>query len=291
MSSTSPTSRKPRGPSWDRLSPEIRRLILESLMDDDYPLSRIVTVSREWQAWIERRNFARLRLKPSCLLHFPSMVHRNRAHVRYIWFCIEREDDHCLQCRHYQGTRARSVLGNRRPVNMNPVCQAFRELFLALSTWEPHGHLTLDISLYSPSDSQHWFPYLTFMPDTPSAETLTTRGTNLAAWNTAHYDDDHGWELGARQRSPHWWSLITIFNQTMANTQPQWWDELPDIPAVARVLLRQQNYRRWSPMQLGQMFAHFPRLQEVHYEPWREFDFFSQRNTDRGEWKAKQPLS
>ncbi|ROW08682.1 hypothetical protein VPNG_06445 [Cytospora leucostoma] len=61
----------------------------------------------------------------------------------------------------------------------------------------------------------------------------------------------------------------------------QWWDQLPSVPAVTTVLLRQQNRRRWKPCSLAHMFARFPRLQEVHYEPWREWEDCFQGLTDR----------
>ncbi|UKZ81159.1 hypothetical protein TrVFT333_008930 [Trichoderma virens FT-333] len=60
----------------------------------------------------------------------------------------------------------------------------------------------------------------------------------------------------------------------------QWWDQLPSVPAVTTLLLRQQNRRRWKPEALAHMFARFPRLQEVHYEPWREWGFMKM-HTDR----------
>lgn len=42
----------------------------------------------------------------------------------------------------------------------------FEKLFKTLSTWEPRDdHLVLDISVYSPTDNQHWFKYLDFRPD------------------------------------------------------------------------------------------------------------------------------
>ena len=63
----------------------------------------------------------------------------------------------------------------------------------------------------------------------------------------------------------------------------QWWDKLPSVPAVTSLLLRQQNRRRWKPRSLAHMFARFPRLQEVHYEPWMELDSL-QRHTDRREY-------
>lgn len=48
------------------------------------------------------------------------------------------------------------------------ITTALQDLFLALSAWEPNGRsLLLDISVHCPSDSEHWFKYLTFGPDVP----------------------------------------------------------------------------------------------------------------------------
>lgn len=45
------------------------------------------------------------------------------------------------------------------------ITKSLQHIFLALSVWEPDGSLLLDISVYSPSDSEHWFKYLTLKPD------------------------------------------------------------------------------------------------------------------------------
>ncbi|GJC98912.1 oxoglutarate iron-dependent oxygenase [Colletotrichum higginsianum] len=52
-------------------------------------------------------------------------------------------------------------------------------------------------------------------------------------------------------------------------------------PSVTSLLLRQQNRRRWKLDSLAHMFARFPRLRELHYEPWREWGWY-QRHTDEG---------
>jgi hypothetical protein len=59
--------------TWDGLPGEIRLLILEALMQDG--CSRLATVSREWQTELERHNFARIRLTPSRLVDFSSMIY------------------------------------------------------------------------------------------------------------------------------------------------------------------------------------------------------------------------
>jgi hypothetical protein len=65
--------------SWQRLPPEIRILVLEVLLQDGCSLAAFATVSREWQAMIERHNFARINLTSSRLTEFGSMIHHSRA--------------------------------------------------------------------------------------------------------------------------------------------------------------------------------------------------------------------
>jgi hypothetical protein len=38
------------------------------------------------------------------------------------------------------------------------------------------------------------------------------------------------------------------------------------------VLPRQQNPQQWKPAALARIFGRLPRLQEVHHEPWREWE-------------------
>ncbi|KAI0802310.1 hypothetical protein GGR55DRAFT_692269 [Xylaria sp. FL0064] len=80
--------------TWDCLPIETRLLIFEALMQDGCTLSRLATVSREWQAEFERYNFVRIILTPSRLVYFSAMIHRSR----YIWFCLELDDYDCTRC-------------------------------------------------------------------------------------------------------------------------------------------------------------------------------------------------
>lgn len=73
---------------WRRLPQEVQAMIIQTLLEDDHSVAKFATVSREWQKAIEKRNFTRIKLTPSCLADFGSMIHRNRAMVRYIWLCV-----------------------------------------------------------------------------------------------------------------------------------------------------------------------------------------------------------
>ncbi|KAF6805133.1 PRANC domain protein [Colletotrichum sojae] len=193
------------------------------------------------------------------------MTERNRALVRYIWFCLELSAYDCVTC----------VPGPFPPESamnspMTLITISFQTLFSALSTWDPHGDLVLDISVYSPDDSEHWFKYLTFMPDTPS-DMLDECAVEKATSNRQYHDPLHGWVSGLRQSDPPIWAFLRMFDNAMDTWDDRWWDRLPSVTAVTSLLLRQQNRRGWRLRLQARMFARLPRLQEVHYEPWREW--------------------
>lgn len=286
-------------PVWGSLPEEIRLLILKLLEQDGCTLGRMATVPREWQTELERYNFAGVRLTPSRLVDFSSMIHRNRALVKYIWLCLELDDYDCTRCQPTSTTSTQEQLFEAIDVTDTdhcPITTTFHSLFSALSTWEPReGGLTLDISIYSPSDAQHWFKYLTFVPDSPYVVICgnTTLGgeQTLSSNEESHHDPPHGWVDGIRQFDPPEPAMRKIFHSVMEDgpfdseqLEFQWWDQLPSVPAVTTLLLRQQNRRRWLPSSLAHMFARFPKLQEVHYEPWREWHRFLQRGKDQREF-------
>jgi len=284
--------------TWDGLPREIRLLILEALIQDGCALGHLTTVSREWQTELERHIFARIRLTPSRLADFSSMVHRNRALVGYIWFCLELDDyDFTFCAPTYQMVRNGRLTDEEWEEAFAvidtvqcPITTAFQNLFSILSTWDVNGRLILDISIYSPSDSEHWFKYLTFVPDIPSADMLVGCGIEQMLVNKAYNDPQHGWVAGSRRSAPPPAAICKVFHSILDEgpfdsneLEYQWWDQLPPVPAVTSLLLRQQTRRRWKPETLAHMVARFPRLQEVHYEPWREWGSL-QRRTDKGEY-------
>ncbi|KAI0100314.1 hypothetical protein GGR51DRAFT_532539 [Nemania sp. FL0031] len=275
--------------TWDGLPREIRLLILEALMQDGCTLARLATVSREWQTDLERYNFARIKLTPSRLVNFSSTIYRNRALVRYIWFCLELDEYDCTRCAPVHemltGVEWEEIFAIS-DTNNGPITTVVRNLFSVLSTWDPNSELILDISIYSPSDLKHWFKYLTFVPDTTS-DMLGGNGIKRTILDKVYDDPQHGWVAGFRHSAPPTAAILKVFHSVMGEgpfdserSEFQWWDQLPPVPAVTSLLLRQQNRRRWKPGSLAHMFARFPRLQEVHYEPWREWDFM-QSYTDR----------
>lgn len=271
--------------SWNIFPPEIRIFILEALIQDSCSLAGMATVSREWQPVIEHHNFARIRLTPSRLADFGPMTTRNRGLVRYLWFCLELEEYDCTLCAPENPDI--SVLSE---AENTMITTAFQGLFSTLSACESSGNLLLGISAYSPSDSQHWFKYLTFESDDPPY------GHEPGRWprqsTPAQLDDrQHGWVSGIQDSAPTENSINKVLEDIMGEgpfakdeEEYRWWRQLPLIPAVTGMLLRQQTRRRWKPKALANMLSRVPNLNETHYEPWREWDDTLQRWTDECEY-------
>lgn len=265
--------------TWRSLSAEIRTLILDALIYGGGTLSSLATVCREWQVLIERHNFSRIRLTPLRLVDFGAMVHRNRALVGYIWFCLELPDYDCTECAPpTDGDEDEDDYPPIEDTTHGSINTAFEVLFSALSTWESRNEMVLDISFYSHSDSKHWFKYVTILPDTPSVRLPRRPSATDMFTGPNHIQDDlhHGWVAGRRDADPPAGAIRKLFWDVMDpgqyGTYEPWIKSLPSIPVVTSLLIRQQNRRRWEPCSLAHMLAKLPRLQEFHYEPWREWD-------------------
>ncbi|GKZ72299.1 hypothetical protein AnigIFM60653_008702 [Aspergillus niger] len=258
--------------SWHSLPAEIRILVLEALVQDGCSLAGFATVSRQWQTIIEQHNFAPIKLTLSHFDDYGLMIQRNRALVRYIWLCLELEEYDCMLCA--PSTRATMQMGYRDDCL---IIKAFRELFSTLSAWKLNGNLLLDFSIHSPSDSEHWFKYLTFLPD------ILFDKCDRNIWEDQSMlakleDPQHSWITGRQDRIPPSMGIDKVFEEIMGGgpfnydeQENQGWRQLPSVPVVTSMLLRQQTRRRWKPGAWADMFARFPRLQEIIYEPWREW--------------------
>ena len=199
---------------WYNLPAKIRVLILEALLKDGCSLAGFATVSREWQTVIERHNFAKIKLTSSRLIDFDSMIHRNRAPVHYIWLCIELEEYDCDQCTpHFADPDVAEMMMISNTDNAL-ITIAILDLFSTLSAWEPKGNLFLDISVHSPSDSEHWFKYLTFEPDISSDECDLDRCPEHSMLIKLN-DHQHGWVDGRQDSVPPGLAIDKVFDEIM----------------------------------------------------------------------------
>lgn len=271
---------------------EIRLMIIQALVDDGCSLAPFAAVSRDWSAIIEQHTFRRIRLTPPRIAELNAMTSRNRARVRSLWLCLELERYNCTgECdcddNYFFCTSSREDA---------LIQTALRDLFSALSTWKANGSsLSLDISVYSTSDSERWFRHLTFSPDELPKKASRIQGdrqTTVRANNIAAGNGRFGWQPKiVRGEVPPRCAIDKAFTNIMCRAELQdedeewqnkWWRQLPLVPAVTHLLLRQQTRRRWMPRTLTEMIARMPGLRELHYEPWREWDDVMQECTDEG---------
>ncbi|SCO27297.1 uncharacterized protein FFMR_00176 [Fusarium fujikuroi] len=87
------------------------------------------------------------------------------------------------------------------------IVDAFDNLFTTLSAWEPRGDLVFEISIYSPSDNQHWFKYISFSPDNDTGEPSRHGHEHGATVN----DPAHGWVTGQPILAPGEHAIELIF--------------------------------------------------------------------------------
>lgn len=278
---------------WAVLHNDIQRLIYKRLInDEECELSNLATVCRGWQAALEQHTFSRIRLTPARMAAFDAMTRRNRAHVRYIWFCLELDPYDCSTCTldHIACVDEQSEAVAVTDTPHCPITASFTTLLSVLSTWTRGGSLTLDISIYSTSDSEHWFPYLTFLPDGSSRQLIGTPREEAILDRVSAGDVLHAWTYGTSPGNQLPTAMLRVFNDVMIegpfpndDAECAWWDGLPAAPAVTTVLFRQQNWRRWRPSMLTRLLARFTGLEEIVFEPWRELCFSQQNQMDRGE--------
>ncbi|OTA04697.1 hypothetical protein A9Z42_0052960 [Trichoderma parareesei] len=227
------------------LPAEVRRMILTALVKDGRELASFAVVSREWQAVIEPQTFKRIRVTPSRIAELDDMTRRNRSHVRYLWLCVELERYGCDTC---------SPTGENNDAPMfNSVAddllikEAIQSLFSILSTWNTGSSLTLDISVYSTSDQEHWFKYLTFEPDDDEDEASSNQGYSyIPSFNqvaSCEVDDPrHRWNTADLSVYKAQYAVQNVFTRILDDQPDQsddeemdgleWWRELPLVPAI-----------------------------------------------------------
>lgn len=274
------------------LPTEIKNAILQSLIDDGCKVARFATVSPGWQEIIEKHNFTNIRLTQWRISDLNRMTQRNRARIKSIWFWVELEQYDCMTCSRLYLSNEIDAATRRRTDIL--IMNALEDLFVALSSWTNEG-LTLDISIYSESDARHSLKHLTCEPDLASEEGNASREKELTKIARGMRSDRH--RKGGRVKQ-----MLLLdhgIEKTFANIMSmhfsghsleaaqerrhQWWQKLPQVPAVTRLLLRQQTQRRWHLDTVAKMLHKFPNLSELHYEPWREWNDWFQEVTDRGE--------
>ncbi|KAI1376912.1 hypothetical protein F4677DRAFT_444722 [Hypoxylon crocopeplum] len=263
-------------PDWTSLPAEARLLILEFLAQDvgnktantaqgrrrKPGLAPYATVCIEWLEFIEKRNFHRLKLKSSCLYSLGNLGVRQRKLVKHIQFCVELGTYTCRDCSTSQPVAIYTYNGNITK-------RAIRQLLRTLRTWDNDidqidEGLTLELSVYSPSDSHHAF---------------RNYNHDLGAWGRAWeiHDPRHGWIHGQRVSNPR----IEHISQVYGLLETNFRSYLPEVKVVTKLLVLRQTRCYLSFETMCHILEGLPRLRHFHYEMWRRIGGGNQEITDQ----------
>ncbi|OIW32387.1 hypothetical protein CONLIGDRAFT_678788 [Coniochaeta ligniaria NRRL 30616] len=209
------------------LPAEIRLMILELLAQEKHGLASYASVCKEWAAVIEKKNFARLKLRPSCLDDLENMVGRQRRRlVRHIWLNIELQPYTCPECCQWPESHSSSSVCSR----------AISKLFTILAAWNPTGHgLTLELSAQSPSDAEHWFKNYYFGADGEDEDDISESDSRRL--RPRIHDPKHGWVDGYQVAAPGNSYALERLYEGLWLTPPE---DLPVLQVVTKLVIRYQ---------------------------------------------------
>lgn len=224
------------------------------------PKSTYATVSKEWQIFFERHNFHRLVLRQSQITNFGHFFHgRRRGLLRHLWLRIELPEYNSVASINHEV--AREIKKHSRIVT-----RALRKLLNVLSSWEKEdAELTLELSVHSPSDSKHFIPEYSLIPDIypdPSKEDCT-------------YEDFHA-HMSRQRRGYSSYHLLTkqrqrgrIFSRRVEidETATMLEDGQPArAQVVNKLLIRRQHVCPIEPEALFTIIKSLPGLESISLE-------------------------
>lgn len=276
--------------SWERLPAEIRLMILESLVRDPGTfrvgnqgvrlknrLAPYACVSREWRDVFERENFRQLKLSHMCLVEFGKIVHRQRPFVKRIWVYIQ-------MCSYGFKRSMEPEESAKTESNEQNTRKAIWKLFTVLSTWGRDGDcgnrgLTLELSIYSPSDFKHVFDHYRYDADCES-EPVEPSNNDPPADLPASTPLLNALLAGINDPLPPTsMEILRLFAPSLCLRS---YRELPRVYVVNNFLMRRQSRRHLEPAALSRVLMSLPRLESMHYEIWRKFYRVKQEEEDRG---------
>lgn len=258
---------------WGSLPGEIRLMILEAIARQKHPgWSSCAAVCKEWQCFIESKNFHRLTLTVLRLGQLNQMFPRQRILDKHIYFKIELPRYNCRSCKSPNYISSRNNVTTRNAV-MN--------LFSILNEWKPMGQLKLELYADSSSDAEHWFKNYSTDSDGEGSEGGDGSDKRLSGSPIRWHDPKHGWINGTQVNGPPGLAVLRWYNRI--DLRPAY--PLPRVEAVTSLLVRRQVRRSLTPSSLGLVLRSLPRLECLVYEPWRMYDILTSRRAyDEGKF-------
>lgn len=226
--------------------------------------SQYAAVNREWQAYFEAYNFNRLILGHSDVGEFGKIVSRSHRGplVRWIWLRVELLKYGCDKCSKQESLEERTAHEARLTLAMRDLLGYLSELDA-----DDHPGVSLELSVHSPSDSEHHCKEL-------------RRTMNDTAWHAPEiyapirYPNDrvHRWRNGHRPPLKTEASLRVFGNPkgigiVLESTYIWPYKRLPKAEVVKEFVIRLQFLRHFSVRRgLVPITQSLSRLESLRYE-------------------------
>ncbi|KND90416.1 hypothetical protein TOPH_04909 [Tolypocladium ophioglossoides CBS 100239] len=219
-------------------------------------LATYAVVCRDWQAFFEAILFRRLMIRQQDLPEFGRLRPCRRGLVHHLWLRVELPSYDCSMCRQHETAK---IMRKHNPI----IRKAFCDLFAILNNWgertlldaDSQGRgLTLEISVHSPSDSEHCFKNISFDHLSDEDDVCVLE------------DATHGWVGGRRTFQPGRFTTARIFgNSIYVNPRKR----LPAVRVVKHLLIRRQTRRHFWHTTMRHIMRSLPELDSVRLEIWK----------------------
>lgn len=162
------------------------------------------------------------------------------------------------------------------------------KLFSILSKWVVSGNagITLEISVHSPSDSEHFFKnrrYDSFEWTRDDCLTDPVAARNfLARRDVEGTDWCHSWREGRQLPLRNWCDMHCAAKLKFFGSLLMINSKLPEAPIVTALLIRRQYNRLFSRSTMSRLLQALPRLEEINYESWIHPHPAMKENIDNG---------
>ena len=230
----------------------------------------LAIVCREWNYVLAKVDQRKLRLHSSRVDKFEDIILQHSKGLRYIWLSIELPRYGCKTCDKYNYNSAGGTIFRRTATS----------LFSALQRRKPstddEGGLTLELSVFCPSDWEHWFKHFHFHNDADEDDPGPEPGRLKANW----HDPYHGWDHGQLAQEPPESAIRRIFSHVNPYF-PLLKEVLPQVHVVTKLVLRRQMRRTLDGYSIGVLLRALCCLEHLVLEPWRpwEVDYRSVHDT------------
>ncbi|CZR56373.1 uncharacterized protein PAC_06261 [Phialocephala subalpina] len=286
--------------SWDRLPAEIRSMILEAVAEDyrfdsEQPYGRAgyARVCREWQPVFEQRNFQRLVLDQDRIDDLEQfMTKQRRELLEHVSLRIRLPEYDCTVCQSEEDEETIRNTNVDLDSNDDVFSTAVWKLLAILSKWivpefesrRQQKGLTLELGVYSPSDSQHTtrdfhlepeYPYQEAKDLDSHFEAYKQRANRLGldslndpyhSWVDGHQDPD-SISLESKQRIM---GTLTI-NPTLSKAGNK--KKFPNVEIVTGLLIRREFYRKIAVGSLRKLLREsLTCLRWFRHEGWLDVD-------------------